>query len=253
MPTLSLEQLKSVPNSKLSKVIDEARERLKQDEVVQEMFDKFDVDLDELDYIPICFADLPVSARTEHGIIYLNYKLLEKGDFKDSDHYLVHEMTHYLQQTTGDGPTQGSNVDDYLDNPYEQEGFQNQTKYISETKGDKEAEKYTDKVLDHHDVPDEEREERKDDLLQLASTLSVAKRRRRSEQLPLKFGPTEDKPKKLDTDRTALLADFERAVAEGPQESHARPSVKKLHPAEQTYRMQQLQRLMEVLGPDKKE
>lgn len=246
MPKASVEQIKTIPHSKLSKVIDKARSRLKQDQVVKNMFKEFKVDIDELDLIPICFSDLEVSARTEHGIIYLNYKLLETGDFEGSDHYLVHEMTHFCQQTTGEGPTKGSNDDDYLDNPYEQEGFRNQTEYISETKGDEKAEEYVSKVLDHHEVPENEKEERKEELLQLASALGMKQRKRPSDQLGLKF-IKEPSGSRLDKTREEMLADFERAVAGGPRETHARPPVKKMSPTEQEYRMKELAKLLRTL------
>jgi hypothetical protein len=111
---------------------------------------------------------MDVSARTDHGIMYFSTKLLEDGDFDKDDHYFVHEMTHFLQQTTGDKPTPGSDDGEYLDNPAEKEGFQNQTEYLADTRGDLEAEKYVNQVLEHHDVPKRKREQRREELLQLA-------------------------------------------------------------------------------------
>jgi hypothetical protein len=93
------------------------------------MLDKYKISKDELAYVPICFAKIPVSARTDHGIIYINVDLFNDGDIENDDHYIAHEMTHYMQQTTGTKPTPGSTEDNYLDNPTEQEGFQNQTRY----------------------------------------------------------------------------------------------------------------------------
>lgn len=154
-------------------LIDSVRQKLKKSETVQKLFKDFGVDLSEIDLIPICFKNIDVSARTEHAIIYLNTALLEKPG--QIDHYLTHEINHFLQQTTGNKPTQGSTEDDYLDNPYEIEGFQNQTKYISETRGDEAAEEYINKVLQHHHVPSKEKEERKNQLLELASQLSQIK------------------------------------------------------------------------------
>lgn len=148
------------------KIIEAIKTRLKNDPVVKEAFAKHGLSVDEIDDVPIAFAELDVSARTDHGIIYLNRDLLETPE--RIDHYLVHELTHFAQQTTGDGPTKGSTDDTYLDNEAEKEGFQTQTEYISETRGDDAAESYVDKVLDHHDVPDKERKERREELLQLA-------------------------------------------------------------------------------------
>lgn len=171
MAKFELEDIKKIPHLQLLKIIEKIKARLKTNETVQKVFKKYGLNLDEIDYIPVCFADIDVSARTDHGIIYLNYGLLADGDFEEDDHYLVHEMTHFAQQTTGDGPTEGSTEDTYLDNKYEQEGFRAQTEYLSETRDDSAAKNYINKVLDHHDVPTKERDKRKEQLLQLAAEL----------------------------------------------------------------------------------
>lgn len=152
----------------MSDIIQKSLEFIAGTKVVQDMFDDFDVSLSELFLIPIIFQkNLNVSAQTKHGIIYLNNKL--KKEVKELAPYLTHEITHYLQQTTGDKPTQGSGDDDYLENPAEVEGFNNQTEFLSETEGNDKADKYIDQVLDHHDINDlEERKDKKEDLLQVS-------------------------------------------------------------------------------------
>lgn len=162
-------------------VLNHLKESLKKDSITQDLFKKYQVDLNELDHIVICFKDLDVSARTAKGIIYLNNELwkplleqlksgikIEDLNYSNLEHYTIHEITHILQQTTGDSPTQGSTEDSYLDNPFEQEGFQIQTEYLSEHFGDETAENYIEQVLDHHDVDGKEREEKKDELLSVA-------------------------------------------------------------------------------------
>lgn len=166
---LSIEEIKAIPKPKLRKMIDDLREKIKAHPVVKNIFKEYGLDESEIDLIPMAFADLEVSARTDHGIIYLNYKLLQDGSILNNDHYLIHEITHFVQQSSGDKPTQGSDDGNYLDNKFEQEGFQNQTEYISDTRGDEVAEAYIDKVLDHHDIKGLERKKRKQQLLQLAS------------------------------------------------------------------------------------
>ncbi len=124
--------------------------------------------------IPTCFTKLDVSARTENGIVYLNFRLLKTP--KDIKHYMNHEYTHHLQQCFGDGPTEGSNDANYLDNPAEQESFKNQTAYIEETEGDREAEQYINKVLDHHNISPEEKPERKKELLAITNDIKLNKK-----------------------------------------------------------------------------
>lgn len=162
---IPLSEVKKLPYKSLNRMIKKMREYLKQNEVVQQMFKDYDVDISELDLIPIMFGNLDVSAKTDHGIIILNYRLLTDGDFFKDFSYGVHEMTHWLQQTTGSKATKSSDDGSYLDNPYEQEGFQNQVEYISDQFGDDEAEKYVDDLLEHHEVDDKKEVEEKKEIL----------------------------------------------------------------------------------------
>ena len=165
-----------IPHKKLAPLLEKLRKKVFKHKVVKDLLKKYDIDQAELDLVPVCFAKIPVSARTDHGVIYINIDLAKDGDFLDNDHYLAHEFTHYCQQTTGSKPTPSATPEKYLDSPVEQEGFRNQTKYISDTKGDDVAEEYIDEVLDHHrknDVDDKKREDRKDKLLAIAFAFGV--------------------------------------------------------------------------------
>ena len=181
---------KGLPHKKLAPIIEKLKKRVFDSDVVKDMLKEYDIKREELDLWPICVAKIPVSARTDHGVIYLNVDLFTGGDnnyladessniearVDENDHYLPHEMTHVCQQTTGNKATPGSTDDNYLDNPTEQEGFRNQTKYISDTKGDDEAEEYVDQVLDHHThdkADDKKRDKRREKLLELASLFNV--------------------------------------------------------------------------------
>jgi hypothetical protein len=181
---------KGLPHKKLAPIIEKLKKRVFDSDVVKDMLKEYDIKREELDLWPICVAKIPVSARTDHGVIYLNVDLFTGGDDNylvdekshieeradENDHYLPHEMTHVCQQTTGNKATPGSTDDNYLDNPTEQEGFRNQTKYISDTKGDDEAEEYVDQVLDHHTrdkADDKKRDKRREKLLELASLFNV--------------------------------------------------------------------------------
>ena len=160
-----------MPNPiELIQLLDSIKAKIKENDVVIDMCKEFGVDSDYIDLIPMYFSEIDVSARTDHGVIYFNYKLLEKPE--EIDHYMVHETCHVLQQCQGDKPTKGANDGDYLDNKFEQECFQEQTEYLSDTRGDDVANNYINKVLDHHEIDSKkEREERKKKLLNLASGL----------------------------------------------------------------------------------
>lgn len=149
---ISLEEIKKLPHKALNRMISKAKKFLKKDETMQNIFKEYGHDVDIIDYIPTYFDDLDVSAKTDHGLVILNYKLLCDGDFFKDYSYLIHEYTHWAQQCLGKKPTKSSDDGNYLHNPYEQEGFQNQVEYISNHFGKNEAEKYVDHLLDYHDV-----------------------------------------------------------------------------------------------------
>jgi hypothetical protein len=162
---MSMSQAKKLPYATLNRMIKKMRKFLKEDDTVKKMFKDYDVDIEEIDFIPIRFGNLDVSAKTDHGVIILNYKLLTDGDFFKDFSYGVHEITHWLQQTTGTKPTQSSDEGSYLDNPYEEEGFQNQVSYISDNFGEDEAEKYVDELLEYHEFEGKKEKDKKEVLM----------------------------------------------------------------------------------------
>ena len=164
-PPPSLDKVKKLPYKTLNRLINKLKQQLKKDEVIKKMFKEYKVDLDEIDYIPMMFGDLNVSAKTNHGTIIYNYKLLADGEFFKDFSYGVHEMTHWLQQTTGDKPTKSSNSGSYLDNKYEKEGFQNQIEYIAKEFGENEAERYVDDLLDYHEIDSKKEYNNKKEVL----------------------------------------------------------------------------------------
>ncbi|KKN61325.1 hypothetical protein LCGC14_0523160 [marine sediment metagenome] len=148
-------------------IIEAVKQKVKNSDVYKDLCREIGVDESIIFLVPMAFADLDVSARTEKGCIYFNYNLLD--DFNQNDHYMIHELEHWRQQCFGDGPTKGSNnSEDYLDNEYEQEGFQTQTEYLSETRDDQAAVNYVEQVLNHHDVDDDDKAKRRKDLLNMA-------------------------------------------------------------------------------------
>jgi hypothetical protein len=166
-----------IPHKKLAPILEKLKKRVFKHKVLKDLIKKYELDPEELHLVPLCFAKIPVSARTDHGVIYINVDLLKDGDFlNEDDHYLAHEFTHFCQQTTGSKPTPSAAPDEYLDSPVEQEGFRNQTKYMADTKGEDDAEEYIEEVLDHHrknDTDDKKREDRKDKLLAIARMFGV--------------------------------------------------------------------------------
>jgi len=149
---ISLKEVKKIPSYLLLRLINKAKSNLKNDPTMIAACKKYNQSIDIIDLIPTYFGNIDTSARTNHGVVILNYKLLCDGDFHKDYGYLIHEYTHYLQQTCNKRPTKSSDDGEYLDNPYEIEGFQNQTLYIAEHQGEDKAEEYVEDLLDHHDI-----------------------------------------------------------------------------------------------------
>lgn len=147
-------------------LIDTIKSLLKQSPTVQKMFEEFGVDVEKIDDVPIEFRKLKVSAKTKNGQVYLNEKLLDDGDFKDDVHYIVHEATHWLQQTNGDADKYRPKSDqDYLDLPAEVEAFGNQIRFMKEFYGEEKAQEYLDDLLDFHEMDGDARDKKASELM----------------------------------------------------------------------------------------
>lgn len=157
--------LKKFPLITLNRIIDKAKNKLKSDPVMIDMFKEHGIDIEEMQYFPTYFADLDVSAKTDHGIVYLNYKLLDDGFSEKNYSYLIHEYRHVLQQTAGTKPTKSSDDGEYLDNEFEQEAFQDQVEYLSNEFGKDHAEEYVDDLLDHHEITNKKEIKEKKNIL----------------------------------------------------------------------------------------
>lgn len=158
--------MNNLSNKELLSLINKVKSKLKKDKVMQETFNEYSLDINEIDLIPMMFKDLPVSARTEKAVIYFNNKILSEPNPEETLlPYALHETVHWCQQTTGTKPTKSSDKKNYLFNPNEEEAFQKQVKHIAKNSGEKEADEYVDQVLDKHELKGKKREERKDVLL----------------------------------------------------------------------------------------
>lgn len=162
---ISLKEVKKISPSVLLRMINKAKKYLKKDKTWIDVCKEYGETPDVIDYIPVMFGDLDVSAKTNKGIIILNYKLLCDGDFIKDFAYLIHEGTHFLQQTCNDKPTKSSDDGDYLKNEFEQEAFQEQVEYISNHEGENKAEKYVDDLLEYHDVDNKKEKKEIEEVL----------------------------------------------------------------------------------------
>lgn len=141
------------------------KEKVKKDPAVIEKFEEYGISTDSIDGVHVEFEDLDVSAKTKNKKIYLNRKMLDpKSGIDDPTHYLAHELTHWLQQTSGN--TKGHEVKDYLSKPTEEEAFKVQVDFKERHEGKGEAEEYVEELLDHHDKDGKERQKIKKKLME---------------------------------------------------------------------------------------
>jgi hypothetical protein len=140
-------------------------ELLAKHEVVKAIFRHFKVPVEQIFSIPLKLKEMDMSARAQDGIIYLNKKFVDEGEILELLPYAVHEITHVLQQRTGQADNQAIREQaHYLDRPEEVEAFRNQIALIEDLKGQKEARKYLEELLDFHNLKGSERKGKSKEL-----------------------------------------------------------------------------------------
>jgi hypothetical protein len=140
------------------RLIQRLKKDLKSQEPYLEKCKEYSKDPNFVDEVKICFQPLDVSAKTVNGIIILNEKLIESGDWEDIMRYVVHEMVHVMQQEAG--KVKGKvDKDEYLDDENEQEAFQAQIEYMDDHESPEKIQQYLEDLLDHHDIQGPKREQ----------------------------------------------------------------------------------------------
>jgi len=147
-------------------LISEIKEELKGHDIAKEICKKYDFKIDIIDGISIEFAeDLDASAKTINSKILLSDELID-APFEKIMRYAIHELVHALQHMKRYGQEDPYKDDQYLDRPDELEAFQHQIQYEAETTGNHNAEEYVDELLEYHEISGEEKEDKKEELLE---------------------------------------------------------------------------------------
>jgi hypothetical protein len=146
-------------------LVQELKSAAEKDPTVQAKFKEYGIDISELPDVKIGFEDLDVSAKTKNEAITLNRKLLSPVSkaFEQCMPYVVHELTHVLQQRTGE--LKGADAKNYLDKDTEVEAFEAQVDYKRREEGEAEAKDYVNELLDFHSIPAKRRKHKRDELL----------------------------------------------------------------------------------------
>ncbi len=147
-------------------ILSKVKKSLKSSPIVLQICKEHGFHIDIIDGIPIEFDDdLEASAKTINSCIKLNRGLVDEG-FDKIMRYAIHELTHALQHMKREGVGDPYEGEEYLDRPDELEAFQNQIKFEEAVNGVEEAEKYVDELVEYHDIPKEERSEKKEELME---------------------------------------------------------------------------------------
>lgn len=144
-------------------MIEQVINLLKEHPQVRALFDKYGMPIANINDIQITFEKMDVSAKAKDGKIMLNSNLIEDGNLIEDLHYIIHELTHVLQQKSGKADDVRNNEiknNHYLDNPLEIEAFKEQIAFINKYKSPKEAADYLKQLLDFHGYEGEQRKKK---------------------------------------------------------------------------------------------
>ena len=141
------------------------RTALMNDSVAKEICKENNIGTWFLESVPIRYEDLDVTAKTVNGNIILNPKLMKKP-FKILMRYVIHEMVHAIQHIEEYGKKQTDKKKNYLNREDEIEAFQYQVKYDEAQRGEEKVDEYVDGLLRYHDIPEEQREEKKIEIME---------------------------------------------------------------------------------------
>lgn len=161
--------LKVAAKSKIEnkhKLLAKVRVHLKNDEMAKKLIKEYGIKDWIFDAVPLDFKDLKVTAKTVNGTIYLSPKV-QNMPFNIVMRYVIHEFVHVLQHITEEknGEKEDDKKQDYLDREDEIEAFQHQIKYDAKHRGEEAAEEYTEDLLEYHEIPSDEKEEKKKELM----------------------------------------------------------------------------------------
>lgn len=142
----------------------EIKQEMKNNDIVAEICKEHGFNIDIIDGIPLEFVDdLEASAKTVDSRIQLNSELLNE-DFEIIMRYAIHELVHSLQHMKSEGIDPYAS-DEYLDRDDELEAFQFQIAYDAEERGENEAVDYVEDLIEYHEIPEEEQQDKKEELL----------------------------------------------------------------------------------------
>jgi hypothetical protein len=82
--------------------------------------------------------------------------------------YAIHELVHALQHMRNKTKKDPYKDKEYLDRGDELEAFQYQIKFDKKERGSEEAYEYVDELLEYHEIPEDEANEKKKELLEKA-------------------------------------------------------------------------------------
>ena len=146
-------------------IISKIKEEIKKDPITKELLRQYSKDESFIDAIPLDFSeDIDVSAKTINARILLNKNLL-KEPFDIILRYAIHELVHSLQHVNLNDDFNKYEEYEYLDRPDELEAFQVQIEFDKERRGEDAVVEYVEDLLDYHDIPENEYNDKRNELM----------------------------------------------------------------------------------------
>jgi hypothetical protein len=147
-------------------LIGKLKDDLYENKITEKILKKFKLSKDIIEGVVLRFdEDLEVTAKTVNGEVSLNESLMSKS-FDTIMRYVIHEFVHVCQHIKNQkGKPKSSKRDEtYLDNPEEVEAFKWQSLFTEEEEGRKKLDEYLEELMEYHDVPEKDQEEKIEEL-----------------------------------------------------------------------------------------
>jgi len=141
------------------------RAYLLKNDVAEDICKEFGFDKNILYGVSISFdSEIDVAAKTTDSKMLLNTSLLDEK-FDIIMRYVIHELVHVFQHIKREGTDDPYDGMEYLERPDEVQAFQFQVEFQEDFSGENDAKEYVDDLIEYHEIDDNQKDDKKEELL----------------------------------------------------------------------------------------
>jgi len=141
------------------------RAYLLKNDVAEDICKEFGFDKNILYGVSISFdSEIDVAAKTTDSKMLLNTSLLDEK-FDIIMRYVIHELVHVFQHIKREGIDDPYDGMEYLERPDEVQAFQFQVEFQEDFSGENDAKEYVDDLIEYHEIDDNQKDDKKEELL----------------------------------------------------------------------------------------